>query len=111
MNGCGARGVYGTLLEEERLEAITGRRFRSASAVLEGYARVTPRGRYPYVVPRAGSRIEGVLLFDVDARALGRLDEYEREGVLYFRRPAEARCGEARLPCQVYVGNPTALDP
>jgi gamma-glutamylcyclotransferase (GGCT)/AIG2-like uncharacterized protein YtfP len=101
--------VYGTLLEADRLEAVTGRRFQSAPAVLDAHARVMSPAGYPYAVPRAGARIEGMLLFDVDARSLGRLDAYESEGVLYFRRPVEARCGEERVPCQVYLGNPAAL--
>jgi gamma-glutamylcyclotransferase (GGCT)/AIG2-like uncharacterized protein YtfP len=101
--------VYGTLLEAERLAAVTGRRFRSVPAVLEGYTRLMSPAGYPYAIPQVGSRIEGMLLFDIDTRTLRKIDTYESEGVLYFRRPVEARCGENRLPCQVYLGNPTAL--
>ena len=103
--------VYGTLVDGERLEAVAGRRFASAPAVLEGYTRVSSPDTYPYVVPHAGGRVDGLLLFGIDPTALERLDHYEREGQLYFRRPATVRCRGAEMSCQVYVGNAAVLDP
>src|SRR5689334_16093192 len=78
--------VYGTLLDEARLAELTGRRFPRRPARLEGYARIAPPGGYPYVVPRAGAVVSGVVIDDIDAASLRALDRYEDEGRLYVRR-------------------------
>src|SRR2546428_5252288 len=46
--------VYGTLMDEERLEQLTGRRFPRRRATLEGFARVVAAHGYPTIVPQAG---------------------------------------------------------
>ena len=95
--------VYGTLMDEERLEQLTGRRFSRQRAALEGFARVVAAHGYPTIVPQAGARVEGVLIEDVDAASLAALDVYEDEGRLYARRPAEVLVDGERVPCEVYV--------
>ena len=96
--------VYGTLTDEARVTALVGRPLPRRLAVLEGYERVAPAGRYPWVVPRTGAAVEGVLLLDVDAEALAALDAYEDEGTLYVRRAAVARVDGRPVACEVYVG-------
>jgi len=97
--------VYGTLMDGARVQAVVGRRLASRPAVLDGYERVEPAGSYPYVVPRDGATVAGVLLDGVDDTALARLDAYEDEGGLYVRREVVAVADGKRVPCQVYVGN------
>ena len=95
--------VYGTLMDEERLEQLTGRRFPRRRATLKGFARVVAAHGYPTIVPQAGARVEGVLVEDVDAASLAALDVYEDAGRLYARRPAEVLVDGERVPCEVYV--------
>jgi gamma-glutamylcyclotransferase (GGCT)/AIG2-like uncharacterized protein YtfP len=97
--------VYGTLMDGARVQAVVGRRLPSRAAVLEGFERLEPAGSYPYVVPREGATVSGILLDEVDDTALARLDAYEDEGGLYLRREAVAVADGKRVPCQVYVGN------
>ena len=96
--------VYGTLMDEERLEQLTGRRFPRRRARLEGFARILAGHGYPTIVPQAGARVEGVLVEGVDAASLAALDAYEDAGRLYARRPAEVLVDGERVPCDVYVG-------
>lgn len=101
--------VYGTLTDERRLRAVTGRSFPRRPARLDGYERIEPAGGYPYVVARPGSAVDGWLVEQIDAASLGRLDAYEDEGRLYSRRPVEVIADGARVSCEVYVGNVAAL--
>ena len=95
--------VYGTLMDEERLELLTGRHFSRRRAALEGFARVVAAHGYPTIVPQAGGRVEGLLVEGVDAASLAALDAYEDAGRLYARRPAEVLVDGERVPCDVYV--------
>ena len=97
--------MYGTLVDEARVEGLVGRRLPRRPAVLEGYERVHPAGSYPYVVPRTGATVEGVLLDEVDDTALARLDAYEDEGGLYVRQETVALVDGRRVACEVYVGS------
>ena len=101
--GGAALFVYGTLMDEERLEQLTGRRFPRRRARLEGFARILAGHGYPTIVPQASARVEGVLVEDVDAASLAALDVYEDAGRLYARRPAEVLVDGERVPCEVYV--------
>jgi gamma-glutamylcyclotransferase (GGCT)/AIG2-like uncharacterized protein YtfP len=101
--------VYGTLTSEARLRSLTGRRFRRQRARLEGFVRIAPPRGHPYVVPRAGARVEGYLVHGVDERSLRKLDAYEEEGRLYHRRRVVAIANAHRVSCQVYVGDVDAL--
>ena len=92
-------------MDDARLESVTGQRFARRAARLEGFERVAPARGYPYVVPRAGARVDGHLIENVDAASLRRLDTYEDEGRLYFRRPVEVVVGGERVACETYVRN------
>ena len=96
--------VYGTLLDDARVEAVTGRRFPRRTARLEGYERIAPNGGYPYIVARAGSVVDGALLDDVDAASLRALDTYEDEGRLYVRRAVTVVVDGEPVACETYVG-------
>ena len=97
--------VYGTLMDDARLESVTGQRFARRAARLEGFERVASARGYPYVVPRAGAHVDGHLIENVDAASLRRLDTYEDEGRLYLRRPVEVVVGGERVACETYVGD------
>lgn len=96
--------VYGTLMADDCVLAVTGRRFRRAAAVLENYVRITPPRGFPHIIPQPGDRVSGSVLFGIDPASLKRLDRYEDEGRLYLRTPVEARCGDERVACHAYVG-------
>jgi hypothetical protein len=79
------------------LEALTGRRFASEPAVLDGFARFLLRGRsFPGAVPRPGASTPGRLYHDLDPSSLALLDDFE--GDLYRRRRVAVRiaAGPAR---------------
>ena len=97
--------VYGTLMSEDRLFSLTGRRFLRCPAILADHARVFPEalGGYPDLAPRAGEQVIGVLLEDVDTASLHALDAYEDLGRLYQRRQVEVSARGVRVACQVYV--------
>ncbi len=95
--------AYGTLRFPEIVHALTGRRFSSRPAVLEGFARYRVRGRsYPGIVPVSGSRTAGVLFDGVDLRSLALLDRFEAD--LYERRRVRVCAGAgAPLAALTYV--------
>ena len=63
---------------------ITGRRFPSEPATLEGFARSMLRGEaYPGIAPAAGARTQGTLYSGLDPESLALLDRFESE--LYER--------------------------
>ena len=44
---------------------------------------------YPCILPAKGSRVEGLLVKNIDAASLKKLDEYENEGRLYFQKKGD----------------------
>jgi gamma-glutamylcyclotransferase (GGCT)/AIG2-like uncharacterized protein YtfP len=96
--------VYGTLMDEELVYSLTRRRFRRNDAELPGFARFAPPAGYPYILPRAGARVRGILLSGIDPASLAALDRYEDEGTLYRRRRVQAIVRGRPVPCDTYVG-------
>lgn len=82
--------VYGMLMSEDLLEALTGRRFETCPAVLHGFERlrVVKEGypEFPGLVRREGVSVEGVLVRQVDEESLVRLDRFEEVETDLFRR-------------------------
>lgn len=72
---------YGTLMDTDVRDAVLGRRDAAISvepALLEGYRRVTMRGRsYPVAIARRGHSIEGVLARGLNAADFERLTRFE----------------------------------
>ncbi|MEJ2034040.1 MAG: gamma-glutamylcyclotransferase [Deltaproteobacteria bacterium] len=88
--------TYGTLEVAEIMEMVTGARFPSEPAVLDGFARFLFRNRsYPGIVAAAGEVTVGTLYQGLDARALALLDEFE--GEWYERRPVRVRTMDGTL--------------
>src|SRR6185295_16408491 len=99
--------VYGTLQDGTRVHALTGRRFATIPARLDGFRRVTGPAGYPTVVPCAGESVTGLVLEDVDPASLRALDAYEDEGRLYHRRPGTVTSGDRAVVCELYVAIPS----
>lgn len=97
--------VYGTLMDPERVQALTGRQFARVVAMLEGFERIESDAGYPYILPKAGASTSGLLLKDLDATSLKRLDEYEAEGDLYLRQAVEVRVAGQPVHAMAYVGH------
>ena len=101
--------VYGTLVLSEVMEAVTGERFASVSAVLQGYGSYLVIGKpYPALVPVDGERTSGRLYLDVPALAVRRLDRFE--GELYERRSVRVECGSVRMVAEAFVLSAHARD-
>ncbi|WP_293776674.1 gamma-glutamylcyclotransferase family protein [uncultured Oxalicibacterium sp.] len=79
--------TYGSLMFPAVWERVVRGRYRSAPAMLPGYARHAVEGEtYPGMVQQSDSAVNGVLYFDVDEADLLALDvfeggEYRREQV------------------------------
>ena len=101
--------VYGTLMEDDVVAQLTGRRFRKDPAVLAGYRRVVPEGGFPFIVPQPDAVVEGFLLHELDEGAVQLLDRYEDEGHLYRRTAVVVSAGGRRQSCMTYVGCAAAL--
>jgi gamma-glutamylcyclotransferase (GGCT)/AIG2-like uncharacterized protein YtfP len=95
--------VYGTLLDDAQVRAVTGRTFRRRPAVLAGHRRVWPSGGYPHLVVDPGASVTGALLDGIDPPALAALDAYEDVGNLYVRDEVVVTCGGESVRCCVYL--------
>mgnify|MGYP000020598555 FL=1 len=70
--------VYGTLLFPEILYGLTGCAFPEARATLNDFKRFQVKfGDYPAIIASEDSRVNGKLIFNVDARSLKMLRFYE----------------------------------
>ena len=98
--------TYGTLMIPEVMAAVTTHKFRSADAILKGYARFTVKGEsYPGIIPATDAATEGIIYFDVDELSLRRLDAFE--GDLYQRIQIQVETkGIEILKADTYVIKP-----
>ena len=85
------------------METVTGRRFPSVEARLDGYGRyVIKDAVYPGVIAEPQSRTMGTLYKGVDPASLRRLDRYEDR--LYVRRTLTVRTAQDEtVSAAVYV--------
>jgi gamma-glutamylcyclotransferase (GGCT)/AIG2-like uncharacterized protein YtfP len=94
--------VYGTLVEPRRLAEVLGHRPQGQvlGACLRGFRRVTtPTYEFPFVVPDPTASVDGVLVMDLDAEDLRRLDQYEDVADGLYRRVG--------VDVEVWGGGPT----
>ena len=98
-------------MDEALVARLVHRRFRRATAVLQGYRKIAPEDGYTYIVPDATGRVEGLVLRDVDMAALRAFDRYEDEGRLYRRVEVAVTVNETLQSCLAYVGIPEAFEP
>ena len=94
---------YGTLEFPEIMQAVTGRRFPSVEARLDGYGRYLIKDAvYPGVIAEPQSGTEGMLYKDIDPDSLRRLDRYE--DWLYARHTLSVRTvQDESVITEVYV--------
>jgi gamma-glutamylcyclotransferase (GGCT)/AIG2-like uncharacterized protein YtfP len=97
--------AYGTLTDPERVAALTGRHFERVDATLSGFERVNSPLGYPFILPRPGSMVRGVLLLNIDPVSLAQLDAYEAEGDLYRRQVVVVAVADSRVSAMTYVGH------
>jgi gamma-glutamylcyclotransferase (GGCT)/AIG2-like uncharacterized protein YtfP len=97
--------VYGTLKDPERVRTLTGRQFERIDATLSGFERVNSPLGYPYILPKRGAIVHGVLLLNIDRASIVRLDAYEAEGDLYRRRIVVVEVADRCMSAMTYVGH------
>ncbi len=91
--------VYGTLLDDAQVRAVTGRTFPRRRAHLAGHRRDWPPGDFPRLVPDPGGAVDGDLVDGLDDAALAALDAYEDAPALYARVVAEVTCAGRPVAC------------
>jgi gamma-glutamylcyclotransferase (GGCT)/AIG2-like uncharacterized protein YtfP len=97
--------VYGTLMDPQRVAALTGKQFAQVEATLVGFARMESDLGYPFILPSPSAVVPGILLIDIDPVSLYRLDAYEAEGDLYRRQAVEVLVADKSMPAMTYVGH------
>jgi gamma-glutamylcyclotransferase (GGCT)/AIG2-like uncharacterized protein YtfP len=97
--------VYGTLTDPERVTALTGQQFERVDATLNGFERVNSPLGYPFILPKAGGTVRGILLLNLDPLSLVQLDAYEAEGDLYRRQVVVVEVADRRVAAVTYVGH------
>jgi gamma-glutamylcyclotransferase (GGCT)/AIG2-like uncharacterized protein YtfP len=101
--------AYGMLMNDFITKRVTGRVFPKKRAVLENYEKIMPGTGYSYILPRAGSIVEGYILYGLDDDTLAKVDRYEAEGDLYERKEVEVNVQGRYERAYTYVGNPHGL--
>lgn len=108
--------VYGLLMFPDIVSAITGRQFQTIPAQLPDHRRYglsknpgqTP---VPVLLPAVGASQSGLLLLDVDAESLARLDYFEElDSGLYLKKQVRVQTEHGWLPACCYLAGP-ALAP
>ena len=104
----GALFVYGSLLDAAHRAALLGREVAAASARFEGYKR--RRGRYFYIVERAGVETPGLVLSELGERDFAVLDHYAGSATAVYASESRVTSADgAALRCWVYLPTPLLL--
>ena len=100
--------TYGSLMFPEIWSRVVRGNHRFARATADGYACFSVRDEiYPGLVKRPGSRVEGVVYFDIDATDLAALDAFE--GADYQREPIALTLDDGReIAGETYLYLPVA---
>lgn len=102
--------VYGTLMSDNHVRLILNRTVASEPVTLFNYMKVVPPGAFYFIVRQRGSQVRGRLLKNLTLEELERLDGFEDEGNLYYRKTVVVRDqNDQRRRCMTYVGNIPAL--
>ena len=105
--------VYGTLRNGYNCKLVAGQEFETEAAVLYNYRRIHPHNGYPFAIHWRGSKIEGQVLYGITPGILKKIDDYESEGTLYYRKVVRVQIGNENrfVKAYVYLGIPEALKP
>lgn len=104
--------VYGTLLFDQVVRALTDRTFPTCPANLHGFARHVilrdgHREPYPAIWPQSSGVVPGRVLLDVDERSLMLIDHFESDPPDYERASVVVDCGAGEsLRAITYVALP-----
>ena len=70
--------TYGTLQIPAVMQAVTGQKFNSVPATLNGYQRLKIKDKtYPGIIQNPDNSIDGMLYRDIDDQILALLDKFE----------------------------------
>ena len=102
--------VYGTMLSDSHVKLILNRIPETEPATLCNYMKIVPPGAFFFVIRQNGSQVRGRILKNLTPEEFERLDKFEDEGNLYFRKPVIVReRSGGRRRCMTYVGNLPSL--
>ncbi|XP_022976254.1 AIG2-like protein D [Cucurbita maxima] len=94
--------VYGTLMADEVLRILLKRDSQSSAAVLNGYQRLSIKGRvYPAIIPVNSKKVSGKILSGITASEMDILDAYE--DVEYKRSTVEVSLMDSFEKLVVYA--------
>jgi gamma-glutamylcyclotransferase (GGCT)/AIG2-like uncharacterized protein YtfP len=98
--------TYGSLMFAPVWQTIVAGNYASSEGVLGGFERFAVKGEdYPVIKPGAAtSLVEGLVYFDVSARDLTKLDQFE--GEYYQRQTTKVQCLDGKILAEVYVLRP-----
>lgn len=105
--------VYGTLLFDEIVQALTDRTFGTLEVTLHEFARhaIVRQGQreaYPAIRSRASGKVHGRVLLNVDDRSMRLIDRYENDPPEYERVTIRVECdGGNPLQANTYIASPT----
>jgi gamma-glutamylcyclotransferase (GGCT)/AIG2-like uncharacterized protein YtfP len=101
--------AYGTLMCEDIMTALIGRRLPAKAATLWDYRRyAVRRADYPGVVACAGASVRGLLYRNLTAMCWHHLDRFE--GEMYARRPVSVALDhDENEAAETYVIKPAYL--
>ncbi len=105
--------IYGSLRDRRIFHSVSGLRFtRKASkidretlfaepALLARYRKVSPDNVYFYAIAARSSRIDGLVIHDVPAKAMAEIDRYE--GKRYDRESVEINTASGTIKAEAYL--------
>lgn len=96
--------VYGTMMNDHHVRLLFNRKVDSEPAILHNYMRVVPPGAFFFIVKQHGAVTQGRLLKDLTREELARIDAFEDEGNLYYRKVVVVRTQEnRRRRCMIHT--------
>ncbi len=102
--------AYGSLINDEILMSLLGRRLTKTTVTLINYKRVKVAGEeYPAIRPNQGSIVEGILISGLSSDDIRCLDHYE--GDCYERIPVTVVTADNKQQhCETYIFKPEYYD-
>lgn len=112
--------VYGLLRDNRKIKLITGKNFKTVSAILNGFKKYRPssllppfklakkRGKtlkLPFILPKKGNKVYGKLILDIDKKSLDKIDSFEKEGFWHIRKKVNICQNNKKKSAFAYVGN------
>ena len=92
------------------MRLLLNRKVETEEAALSNFKRVVPPGAFYFIVKQHAAKTHGLLLKQLTKAEVAKLDAFEDEGNLYFRKKVVVRDSDGdRRRCMTYVGNIPAL--